>query len=48
MVSEQVSCFLPKPIFVDGCGNLHWPHLDTDIEIESLKTPEKYPLVFEK
>ena len=25
---------------------LHWPDLDADIEIEALKQPEHYPLVF--
>lgn len=27
--------------------HLHWPDLDIDIEVESLDTPEKYPLVFQ-
>jgi len=27
----------------DGIG-LHWPKLDVDLEVESLRHPEKYPL----
>jgi len=29
-------------------GHLHWPELDVDLELESLKSPEKYPLVYKK
>ena len=31
---------------VDSIGNLHWPELDVDIEIDSLRNPESYPLIF--
>ena len=31
---------------VDSFGNLHWPELDVDIEIDSLRNPESYPLIF--
>ncbi len=27
---------------------LHWPDLDVDLAIESLRNPEKFPLVFKK
>jgi uncharacterized protein DUF2442 len=27
-------------------NHLHWPDLDVDLEIESLESPEKYPLTF--
>ncbi len=27
-------------------GHLHWPDIDVDIEIDSLKNPNNYPLVF--
>ncbi len=30
----------------DSMGNLHWPKLDIDIETDSLKNPEKYPLIY--
>ena len=30
----------------DFMGNLHWPKLDIDIETDSLKNPEKYPLIY--
>jgi hypothetical protein len=30
----------------DSMGNLHWPQLDIDIEADSLKNPEKYPLIY--
>ena len=26
--------------------HLHWPDLDVDLELDSLDTPEKYPLVY--
>jgi hypothetical protein len=26
-------------------GHLHWPDLDVDLEVESIKHPEKYPRV---
>ncbi len=26
--------------------HLHWPDLDVDLELESLRSPERYPLVF--
>ena len=29
-----------------GPEQLHWPELDADIELEALKSPENYPLVF--
>ena len=28
--------------------HLHWPELDVDVDIESLKTPEAYPLEYKK
>ena len=27
-------------------GHLRWPDLDVDLELESLRHPEKYPLVY--
>ncbi|WP_296031133.1 DUF2442 domain-containing protein [Treponema sp. UBA6852] len=30
----------------DFAGNLHWPALDADIELESLQHPEKFPLSY--
>lgn len=26
---------------------LHWPTLDVDLELESLKNPESYPLIYQ-
>ena len=26
--------------------HLHWPSLDVDLELESLQSPEKYPLTY--
>jgi hypothetical protein len=26
--------------------HLHWPDLDVDLELESLASPEKYPLIY--
>ncbi len=33
---------------VSLCGNhhLHWPDLDVDLELSSLKEPEQYPLQY--
>lgn len=28
--------------------HLYWPDLDVDLEVESLGSPEKYPLVYKK
>ncbi|MBI5477867.1 MAG: DUF2442 domain-containing protein [Deltaproteobacteria bacterium] len=29
-----------------GAGQLHWPALDADVELEALDRPEQYPLSF--
>ena len=31
--------------FLNGM-HLHWPDLDVDLELESLGSPEKYPLIY--
>ncbi len=31
---------------LDRAGNLHWPKLDVDLEIDSLTNPEAYPLLY--
>ena len=31
---------------MDRNGNLHWPELDVDIETDSLRNPEEYPLIY--
>ncbi len=31
--------------FLNDC-HLHWPDLDVDLELESLKSLEKYPLIY--
>ena len=28
--------------------HLHWPDIDVDLELESLKHPEKYPLTYKE
>jgi len=28
-------------------GHLHWPQLDVDLEIECLRNPQKYPLIYQ-
>ena len=35
-------------VSVDAFGNLHWPSLDADIELESLENPDAYPLHFKE
>ncbi len=43
--------FLDKPIksilnvSVSGKGHLRWPEMDVDLELESIKEPQKFPLV---
>ncbi|MBR5966244.1 MAG: DUF2442 domain-containing protein [Treponema sp.] len=32
----------------DAEGNLHWPSLDADIELEALENPEAYPLTYQE
>ena len=27
-------------------AHLHWPTLDVDLDLDSLKNPEKYPLIY--
>ena len=27
-------------------SHLHWPDLDVDLELESLRNPERYPLIY--
>ena len=27
-------------------SHLHWPDLDVDLELESLKNPDQYPLIY--
>ena len=34
----DVQCLAP--------GQLHWPDLDADIEVEALGQPERYPLIW--
>ena len=29
-------------------GHLYWPDLDIDLAVESIETPEKYPLVWDE
>jgi hypothetical protein len=29
-----------------GGGQLHWPALDADVELDALERPEQYPLMF--
>ncbi len=33
--------------FRESFGDFHWDELDIDIELDSLKFPERYPLKFE-
>ena len=42
--------FLDKPIrqilnVEQHFSHLYWPDMDIDLELESIKTPEKYPLI---
>ncbi len=38
-VSEILTVEVPSP------GHLYWPLLDVDLAVESLESPEKFPLV---
>ena len=33
--------------FRESFGDFHWDELDIDIELEALKHPDQYPLVFQ-
>jgi len=33
--------------FRESFGDFHWDELDIDIELDALKHPEQYPLVFQ-
>lgn len=39
-ISSILNVELPQP------HHLYWPDLDVDLELESIESPEKYPLVF--
>ena len=41
-IKQITEVTLPHP------GHLHWPELDTDLEVESILHPERYPLVYKK
>ena len=45
-VFENAPIKVVATLEVDSIGNLHWPELDVDIEIDSLRNPESYPLIF--
>ena len=34
--------------FKGSDGDLHWPGLDVDIELDALKNPERFPLRFKR
>jgi hypothetical protein len=34
--------------FRESFGDFHWDALDIDIELDALKSPERYPLVFQE
>ena len=38
-VSAVLNVQLPRP------GHLYWPDIDVDLAVDSIKHPEKYPLV---
>lgn len=33
---------------MSGCNAIEWPKLDVDLEIDSLKHPERYPLIMKR
>lgn len=39
-VASILNVELPQP------HHLYWPDLDIDLEVESIKSPEKYPLTY--
>lgn len=39
-ISSILNVELPQP------HHLYWPDLDVDLEIESIESPEEYPLVY--
>ena len=45
-VFETASIKQIADVTTDFTGNLHWDELDADIELDSLESPENYPLVY--
>lgn len=43
---ERASILDIASVQADISGNLHWPDLDEDIELEALDHPENYPLQY--
>ena len=35
-----------QKVHLAGKGHLYWPKLDVDLEVNSLKQPEKYQLIY--
>ena len=33
---------------MSGARSIEWPELDVDIEVESLRHPERYPLIIKR
>lgn len=38
-IDDLTAVFLPSP------GHLHWPALDIDLAVDSVRTPQAFPLV---
>ena len=41
-ISSIMNVTLPHP------DHLYWPDLDVDLELESIKQPQKYPLLYQQ
>ena len=46
MRDAAIKCVLN--VQMSGRNSIEWPDLDVDLEIESLKHPERYPLVIKR
>lgn len=45
-VFESASILDIANVHADAIGNLHWPALDADVELDALLHPEAYPLAY--
>ena len=43
---ENASIKAIANVYADSEGSLHWPDLDVDIDICSIKNPQEYPLIY--
>ena len=50
IIKAEKEASISDALNVQMCGRnaIEWPNLDVDLEIESLKHPERYPLIMKR